>query len=211
MKKPIAILTATMLLVAMFGGVADAAVGAGTVYIYSPVLSKPWYYSQLDHNGYLGTNVARDVRDDSWTSSESVLFTAATAGAVSLQAFVQTAGVNCTSGGPDNWVRLNIYSDGTYRGDLAYVHLRTLSVTQGTWISTNTTLGTIQNAASCCASDGGTCWTGIHVHMEHVGGTWTTGAVGESHPYSTPVITFVVPGGPFAPVRSPSTLAGPVK
>jgi hypothetical protein len=191
---------------------AEATPGAGTVYIFSPVLSKPWYYSQLDHSGYFGSLAARDVRDSTWTTNESVMFTASTYGAVSLQAYVHTATTNCASGGPDKWVRLQIWSNGNYRGDVAYVHLRTLNVSAGTWISTNTSLGLIQDTASCCASDGGTCWTGVHTHMEKINGTWASGALNEAHSYSTPVITFLV-SGPDRPQRPPENLImrGPVQ
>lgn len=180
-----------------------------TVYIYSPVSGKSWQFTTLDHAGYLGSTAAHDVAHSTWTSDEDVRFTAATSGAASLQAFVQTARTNCTSGGPDKWVRLNVYSDGTYRGDVAYVHLRTLNVTEGTWISTNTILGTIQNAASCCTNDGSTCWTGVHVHMEKLGGTWASAGLNVVMPYSTPVLTFFV-GSPERPQQT-LPLPGPVK
>jgi hypothetical protein len=213
-KRLVTMLTASvLLLLTVLVTPAEAAPGAGTVYIYSSVLGKPWYYSQLDHNGWLGVGVARDIRDNSWTSNESVMFTAATQGAVNLYAYVHTAGTNCSSGGPDKWVRLQVYSNNTYRGDVAYVHLRTLNVSAGTWISTNTNLGLIQNAASCCSA-GDTCWTGIHTHMEKFNGTWASGGVGASHAYSTPVITFLVSGGPSRPANAPPQdlpLRGPVK
>ena len=193
-------------------GLLANAAGWGTVYVYSPVTSTSWYYTNLDHPGYLGST-SHDVGgiNTGWTGSSDVTFNASTQGAVSLQAFVQRATVNCTSGGPDNWVRLNVYSDGVYRGDLAYVHLRTLSVAENTWISPNTILGTIQNAPSCCASDGGTCWTGIHMHMENTGGTWTSSAVNQQQPYSTPVVTFVVGPCPCRPQPAPTVSSGPVK
>ena len=212
MRRTATTLVATIVLLATILGTPANAAGSGTVYVYSPVTSTSWYYTNLDHAGYLGST-SHDVGgiNTGWTGSSSVTFNAATLGAVSLYAWVQTATVNCPSGGPDNWVRLNVYSDGVYRGDLAYVHLRTLSVSEHTWIYPNTILGSIQNAPSCCVNQD-TCWTGIHVHMENTGGTWTSSATYVQHSYGTPIVTFVVGSCPCRPQQAPPTVAsGPVK
>lgn len=83
------------------------------------------------------------------------------------------------------------------------MHLRTLAVTPGTWISSGTILGKIQNAPSSFQGD--SCWTGIHVHMEESSGTWQSAPVGQWQSYTTWVVAYTGTGITRA-MRSPQQL-----
>ena len=179
----------------------SASASHSPLYVSTPVPNKSWVAGDL-HNGWLGTNVARDITGSptAYTDQEDVVFSASV-NSGTLSAVVETATGNCTTwGGPDNYVVLRLYSSGEYFGRVAYVHLRTLNVSAGAIISSGTTLGKIQNAQSCCQSNGDVCWTGIHVHFETQGGTWTT-----SGSSGTPVLTYST-GLPQRPMALPLKL-----
>lgn len=171
------------------------------MYVYTPVPNKSWVAGPL-HNGWLGTNVARDITGSptAYTDQEDVVFQASV-NSGNVEAVVEVATGNCTTwGGPDKYVVLRLYSSGDYFGRVAYVHLRTLNVSPGAIIPSGTTLGKIQNAQSCCQADGSVCWTGIHVHLETQGGTWTT-----SGSSGTAVLTYSN-GVPQRPMALPQKL-----
>lgn len=179
----------------------SASASHSPLYVYTPVPNKSWVAGAL-HNGWLGTNVARDITGSptAYTDQEDVVFQASV-NSGSLSAVVETATTNCgTWGGPDKYVILQLWSNGEYFGRVAYVHLRTLNVSAGSTIYSGTTLGKIQNAQSCCQANGDVCWTGIHVHLETQVGTWTT-----SGSASTPVLTYST-GVPQRPMALPLRL-----
>lgn len=190
----VTIIAALTILLNLFAVPASA---SGTVWIYSPVTNKNWWYSQLNHPGFLGATAARDVtRGGVWTSDEDVTFT--TAG-LSVSAYVETARDNCATW--DKYAILQLWVGSSFYGKVGYVHLRTLSVTEGSWISSGTILGKIQNQSDAC-------WTGIHVHMEQQSGTWTwsacptdptTECTYQEFTYATPVLQYNG-GGPQSPL-----------
>lgn len=186
-KTVVALATLALLLTAL---ATPASAQHASIDVYSPVANKSWWYSQLDHKGYLGLTAARDVtHGPTWTGDEDVRFT--TTG-LSVEGYVEAADVNCATGGPDNYVILQIWLGGEFYGKISYVHLRTLAqgVSPGQWISSGKILGKIQNQASW---NGATlCWENVHVHMEQQGGSWTPPhqTYGAARPYSTPVLTY---------------------
>jgi hypothetical protein len=204
MRIRFAVALAAILLVSVLASHAQA---SSPIYVYSPVLSKPWAYvcqaspCYYDHwDAYQQNSYARDISGGTWSTSDPITFMVSSAANVSAK--VVNAQINCPVGGPDYYVMLEIYGDGLYYGRADYVHLRSLNVSANTWISPGTTLGYPQDTASYY--NGQTCWTGLHVHL----GRSSTGQWGDSY-----VLTFPQ-GVPMSPSRRASldamTPRGPV-
>lgn len=192
MRTAVTLLATLVLLATAFGVPAQA--NHATVFVLSPVANKDWRFtSGAGHPaGYLST--ARDVAGavpGAWTSDEDVKFNVTTSG-TNVQGWVEQATTNCATGGPDKFVKLQLWLDGEFYGKVAYVHLRTLNVSPNTWITPGTLLGKIQNQPS--SHQGETCWTGIHIHMEESSGQWLNVPVGQVQPYSQWVAAFTGTG-----------------
>lgn len=172
-----------------------------TIVVYSPVASKKWYYTQYDHGGYLGSqrDVAGTQTSTPWSLSDVVTFS--TSPTIGVQGYVEWAGTNCGTGGPDKYVILQIWADGLYYGKVGYIHIKSLNpgVQTGQWINPGKVLGPVQDAQSW--HNGVLCWKGLHVHMEKDMGSWyAAGLCGDQNPppdpdcsgnpYSQPLITF---------------------
>ncbi|MBI2756903.1 MAG: hypothetical protein HYX52_09370 [Chloroflexi bacterium] len=193
MRRLIAIL-AVVLLIATVNATPAAATHA-TVFVYSPVTNKTWRYTTLDGPGHPAgyASTARDVSDypNTWTNDEDVKFNVSTSG-TSVQGWVEAAGTNCPVGGPDKYAKIQLWLDGEYYGKVVYVHLRTLSVSAGSWILPGALLGKIQNAAS--SYNGQTCWTNVHIHTEESSGTWQYAPLQQANAYSTWVLAYTGTG-----------------
>lgn len=206
MKKALTAVTALALLVTTLATPASAR--HATVFIYTPVANKSWVFTSLDGPnhpaGYLWS--ARDV-SGSWTTDEGVTFNVGTSGR-SLQGWVETATTNCPVGGPDKFVKIQLWVDGEYYGKVAYVHLRTLNVSTNSWISPGTLLGRIQNAESWY--NGNSCWTGLHSHMEELYGTWQSVGLQQWQSSSTWILAYTGIGI-MAPSMTPQQLTDNTK
>lgn len=188
MRIQIALPLAAILLASLF---ATPAYASPAVYLYSPTPNKTWNYvcqtqnpCTYDHrDDWQNNSIARDIADSSWSTSDPVAFTLSSA--ANVYGKVVAANVNCPTGGPDNYVMVEIYGDGLYYGRVDYVHLRSLSVSVNQIIYSGTTLGYPQTTASYY--NGKTCWYGQHVHLGTSYYGWTAGSGGS---YSTYLLTF---------------------
>jgi hypothetical protein len=206
MRIRIAMPLAAILLVSVLASTAHA---SSPIYISSPIPNKSWSAGGEHQDFYQGNQLARDITGTDWTTNDPITFSPSSPGA-NISAFVQSARINCSIGGPDYYVQLEIWGSGEYYGLVDYAHMRSLNVTEGTTISPGQILGYPQTAASWRPSDGALCWTGLHSHVgRSSSGQWNaTGG-----PYSTYMLTFPV-GIPMSPQQAESlvntTKRGPV-
>jgi hypothetical protein len=205
MRVRVAFPLVAVLLVSALSSFAQA---SSPIYVYSPDPTRSWVYNYLNHDDlYQGNSIARDIGGTStgWTTNDAITFNATSA--ANITAKVVAATTNCSNGGPDKYVMLEIYGDGLYYGRIDYVHLRSLSVSLNQVISPGTTIGYPQTTASSYwdGTQWVTCWTGLHVH---VGTSYNGWASSGGTYYGTPMLTFPQgigqsPIRPFDPSKVP--------
>lgn len=186
---------------------ASAAYASSPIYVYSPIPDKSWAAGPDHWDDYQQNGFARDITGGAWTTDDPITFSPSSP-AANISAYVERATINCPVGGPDNFVLLQIWGSGEYYGKIDYVHMRSLNVSAGTWISPGTILGYPQTVPSYW--NGTQCWYGLHVHVgRSSSGQWTA----SGGPYSTSMLTFPQ-GVPMSPLRANSlvdtTPRGPV-
>lgn len=207
MRFRVAVSLAVILVVS---ALASSAQASSPIYIYSPIPNKSWVYNQLDHDDlYQDNSIARDIGGTTtgWSSSDPVTFSPSSAANVTAQ--VVAATTNCSIGGPDKYVMIDLYGDGLYYGRIDYVHLSSLNVSLNQWIPPGTVLGYPQTSASYYRDANGNlvqCWTGLHVHVGTSYYGW-----GSSGGYGNVMLTFPQGIGQ-SPIRKfdPTKVAHPV-
>lgn len=152
---------AVALVFVMLAGTATAS-AVTYVDVYTGIWDQTWTYTQSSHYSVIGNYTAHDVSTSNAGQGPLVHFSPAPATAT---AYVSSVTVPCgTAADTGYFVRLSVWENGLYFGEVGYQHLTNIQVSAGNWYSAAQALGTILTTGTS-----NPCWTAPHVHYEGQG------------------------------------------